>query len=44
MTCTMPVTLDTLTEVAHHEMGTYEIFLVPIRPDEKGMVYEAIFT
>ena len=31
-------------EVAHHDMGAYEIFLVPIGPDGTGMVYEAIFT
>jgi hypothetical protein len=24
----------------HDEMGTYEIFLVPVGPDGKGMVYE----
>jgi Domain of unknown function (DUF6916) len=31
-------------EVAHDELGAYEIFLVPVGPDGKGMVYEAIFT
>ena len=31
-------------EVAHDELGSYEIFLVPVGPDGKGMVYEAIFT
>ena len=31
-------------EVAHEEMGSYDIFLVPVGPDGKGMVYEAIFT
>jgi hypothetical protein len=31
-------------EVAHDEIGSYDIFLVPIGPDGKGMVYEAIFT
>jgi hypothetical protein len=31
-------------EVAHDEMGSYDIFLVPVGPDGKGMVYEAIFT
>ena len=30
--------------VAHDEIGSYDIFLVPIGPDGKGMVYEAIFT
>jgi hypothetical protein len=28
----------------HDKMGTLQIFLVPIGPDEKGMRYEAIFT
>jgi hypothetical protein len=25
-------------------MGAYEICLVPVGPDGKGMVYEAVFT
>ena len=28
---------------AHDEMGQFEIFLVPIRQDEQGFYYEAIF-
>jgi hypothetical protein len=31
-------------EVSHDEMGSYQIFLVPVGPDARGMVYEAIFT
>jgi Domain of unknown function (DUF6916) len=31
-------------EVEHDEMGSYDIFLVPVGPDAVGMVYEAIFT
>jgi hypothetical protein len=27
----------------HEKLGTLEIFLVPIGPDEKGMRYEAVF-
>ena len=27
----------------HAEIGTFEIFLVPIGPDEKGLRYEAVF-
>lgn len=27
----------------HTEIGSFEIFLVPIGPDEKGLRYEAIF-
>jgi hypothetical protein len=30
--------------VEHDAMGTLEIFLVPIGPDQAGMCYEAIFT
>ena len=35
---------QSIYRVAHHELGSYEIFLVPIGPDGKGMVYQAIFT
>ena len=35
---------QSIYEVVHDEMGGYEIFLVPLGPDGKGMVYEAIFT
>ena len=28
----------------HSEIGTFELFLVPIGPDEEGLRYEAIFT
>jgi len=28
---------------AHDEMGQFEIFIVPIRQDEQGFYYEAIF-
>ena len=31
-------------EVVHDELGSVQIFLVPIGPDAEGMVYEAIFT
>jgi len=27
----------------HNEMGQFEIFLVPVRQDEQGFYYEAIF-
>ena len=30
--------------VTHEQMGTLEIFLVPVGPDRKGMRYQAIFT
>ena len=35
---------QSIYEVAHDELGSYEIFLVPVGPDGKGMVYQAIFT
>jgi hypothetical protein len=35
---------QSIYQVVHDEMGAYEIFLVPVGPDGKGMVYEAIFT
>jgi len=28
----------------HPELSSFELFLVPIGPDERGMRYEAIFT
>jgi hypothetical protein len=28
----------------HEEIGVFELFIVPIGPDEKGLRYEAIFT
>ena len=28
----------------HDKIGSFELFLVPIGPDEKGLRYEAIFT
>jgi hypothetical protein len=30
--------------IEHDEMGSHDIFLVPVGPDGTGMVYEAIFT
>ena len=30
--------------VRHAELGAIEMFLVPIGPDERGMLYEAVFT
>ena len=31
-------------EIAHDERGSYDILLVPVGPDGKGIVDEAIFT
>lgn len=30
--------------IEHGQIGSFELFLVPIGPDEKGLRYEAIFT
>lgn len=30
-------------KIEHTKMGTFELFLVPIGPDKKGMCYEAVF-
>jgi len=30
--------------VEHEELGSIELFLVPIGPDDEGMRYEAVFT
>ena len=30
-------------QVEHEKMGTLELFLVPIMPDEKGSLYESVF-
>ncbi len=30
-------------QVEHEKMGTLELFLVPIMPDENGNLYEAVF-
>ena len=41
-----PVWPQRIYRVSHPELGTYDIFLVPIGPDPKsgGMRYEAIFS
>ena len=30
-------------KLEHDKMGTLELFLVPIMPDEKGSLYESVF-
>jgi len=30
--------------ISHNAMGAFEIFLVPLGPDDSGIRYEAIFT
>jgi len=31
-------------QLEHEAMGTLEIFLVPVTPDPRGALYEAVFT
>ena len=31
-------------KIEHDKMGTFDLFLVPIVPDENGLNYEAVFT
>jgi hypothetical protein len=39
------VTLEQLTHHLEHEsLGSLDIFLVPIHPDDEGPLYEAVFT
>ena len=32
-----------IKRIEHPEMGRLEIFLVPLQPDEKGSIYQAVF-
>lgn len=35
--------LQHLFKVEHDEMGTFDLFLVPVAKDEEGFQYEAVF-
>ena len=35
---------QSIYQLNHEELGELEIFLVPIGPDQQGMLYEAVFT
>ena len=39
-----PVLPQRIYLLEHEAIGTIEIFLVPIGPDQEGMRYEAVFT
>ena len=39
-----PVLEQRIRRLEHDELGAFELFLVPIGPDEAGMRYEAVFT
>ncbi|HXO10497.1 MAG TPA: hypothetical protein VN880_20805 [Solirubrobacteraceae bacterium] len=38
-----PVLEQRIRRLEHDEMGVLEMFLVPIGPDDAGMLYEAVF-
>ena len=38
--CRLPQGIYSLT---HPELGTLDLFLVPMQPDERGTLYEAVF-
>lgn len=39
-----PVMMQRIYALDHETLGSFDLFLVPIGPDEQGMRYEAIFT
>ena len=39
-----PIYPQRIYAVEHDELGSFELFLVPIEPDEAGARYEAVFT
>lgn len=39
-----PVMEQRIRRLEHDGMGALELFLVPIGPDDAGMLYEAVFT
>ena len=39
-----PILAQAIYRVAHSEMGSVDLFLVPIGSDTRGMRYEAVFT
>ena len=38
-----PILPQRIYSLAHAELGTFDLFLVPIGPDAQGMRYEAVF-
>jgi len=39
-----PIPLDQrIYSLEHDDMGTFDIFLVPVKQDDKGIYYQAIF-
>jgi hypothetical protein len=38
-----PLAVQQIYQVEHPTLGSFELFLVPVGPDEHGMCYEAVF-
>jgi hypothetical protein len=38
-----PLLAQSIYRIEHDEMGTFDLFLVPIKKDQAGTYYEAIF-
>jgi hypothetical protein len=38
-----PQIQQAIHHLAHEKLGEFDIFLVPVGPDDKGLCYEAIF-
>jgi hypothetical protein len=38
-----PVLPQRIYRFEHHELGAFDLFIVPVGPDETGMRYEAVF-
>jgi hypothetical protein len=39
-----PILPQRIYRLEHPAIGSFDLFLVPIGPDERGLRYEAIFT
>lgn len=39
-----PVAIQRIYRLDHATLGSFELFLVPLGPDARGMLYEAVFT
>lgn len=38
-----PIWRQSIYKLHNQQLGTLDIFLVPVGPDEQGMIYEAVF-
>ena len=39
-----PVAVQRIYRLDHPTLGSFELFIVPVGPDDRGMRYEAVFT